>query len=81
VRRAGANWALSYDGQAVAQEANNQQIEPSPNSLLVGRPQDGRDFSVNGRIDDAAIWNGSLSDEQVTLLWNGGTGTPANAIG
>ena len=82
VRRDGSSWTMDYDGQVVATAASAATIASSSNPLLIGRRDagDGRDFSVNGRIDEAAIWNGALSDAEVTTLWNGGTGTPANQL-
>jgi Concanavalin A-like lectin/glucanases superfamily/PEP-CTERM motif len=82
VRRDGSSWTLDYDGQVVATATSAATIASSSNPLLIGRRDagDGRDFSVNGRIDEAAIWNGALSDANVSTLWNGGTGTPANQI-
>ncbi len=82
VRRDGANWTMDFDGQVVATATSSQAIPPASNPLLIGRRDagDGRDFSVNGRLDEAAIWNGALSDAEVTTLWNGGTGTRADLI-
>jgi hypothetical protein len=82
VRRDGANWTLDFDDQVVATATDSQAIVAATNPLLIGRRDagDGRDFSVNGRIDEAAIWNGALTDAQVTTLWNGGSGTRANLI-
>jgi hypothetical protein len=66
----------------VATATDSSAIAAAANPLLIGRRDagDGRDFSVNGRLDEAAIWNGALSDAQVTTLWNGGIGTRANLI-
>lgn len=82
VRRAGSRWTMDFDGQVVASTTNTAAIAAASNPLLIGRRDaaDGRDFSVNGRLDEAAIWNVALSDAQVETLWNGGMGTPANLV-
>ena len=82
VRRDGSNWTMDFDGQVVASTTSTETIAPASDPLLIGRRDaaDGRDFSVNGRLDEAAIWNVALSDAEVTTLWNGGIGTPANLV-
>ena len=52
---------------------------PVPNTsmpLLVGRrnAQDGRNFAVDGRLDDVSIWNRALSDTEVATVYSGGQG-------
>ena len=49
-------------------------IVASTNPLLVGKRAagDGRDFSVNGSIDQAAIWNRALSSTEVSGLFTSG---------
>jgi hypothetical protein len=82
VRRDGSTWTMDFDGQVVATATSTDAIAAASDPLLIGRRDaaDGRDFSVNGRLDEAAIWNVALSDAQVTTLWNGGIGTPANLV-
>ena len=59
-------------------------ISPTIQPLLIGRRDaaDGRDFSVDGRIDEAAIWTRALSDRELATLYNNGRGTelPTAAI-
>ncbi len=77
VDRSGTTEQLFLDGKVVATNANAVGAIPSsPNPLLIGRrdADDGRDFSVDGRIDEVAIWNGSLSDDDVSSLYNRGAG-------
>jgi hypothetical protein len=73
---------MDFDGQVVASMTSTAAIAPASDPLLIGRRDaaDGRDFSVNGRLDETAIWNVALSEAQVTTLWNGGIGTPADLI-
>jgi Concanavalin A-like lectin/glucanases superfamily len=82
VRRDGSSWTMDFDGQVVASTSRTDAIAAAFDPLLIGRRDatDGRDFSVNGRLDEAAIWNVALSDTEVTTLWNGGIGTPANLV-
>jgi len=46
--------------------------------LRIGRrnPGDPRQFGLNGRIDDVAIWQRSLTDNDIQALWNNGFGRP-----
>ena len=48
--------------------------------MLVGARDagDGRDFTVNGLIDNVAIWNRALSTSEITYSWNNGLGDPNN---
>ena len=73
---------MDFDGQVVATAMSTDAIVAASDPLLIGRRDaaDGRDFSVNGRLDEAAIWNVALSDTQIATLWNGGIGTPANLV-
>jgi len=49
-------------------------ITASPNPLLLGKrnPQDGRNFPVDGRLDEVAIWSRALSDSEIATLYNDG---------
>jgi autotransporter passenger strand-loop-strand repeat protein len=48
--------------------------------LLVGARDaaDGRDFTVNGLIDNVAIWNRALSTSEIASSWNNGLGDANN---
>lgn len=77
VDRSGTTLSLYLDGSLVASNSNYVgSINPSTNPLLIGRrdAQDGRDFSVDGRQDEIAIWDRSLSAGEIASLWNGGNG-------
>ena len=82
VRRTGSSFTLDLDGSVVATATSSSAIAAAVNPLLIGKRDtgDGRDFSVNGRLDETAIWNYGLSDADVAKLWNGGNGTPANSL-
>ncbi len=47
---------------------------------LIGGSGNGTYAANSVRIDDVAIWSGTLTDDQIALLWNGGEGNPATAI-
>jgi hypothetical protein len=48
--------------------------------LLVGKRNqfDGRNFAVDGRIDEVAIWSRALSDAEIAFLFNEGSGNPVS---
>jgi hypothetical protein len=50
--------------------------------LYIGRrnPDDKRDFGMNGRLDEVAIWNRALSDSEIAHLYNGGLGNPVATV-
>lgn len=51
-------------------------IPDSVNPLLIGRRNsgDGRDFSLDGRLDEVGIWRRGLSDQEIACLYNSGLG-------
>jgi hypothetical protein len=66
---------LFYNNVSIATVASaNGSISTAP--LLIGRRNaaDGRDFSLEGSIDEIAIWSRSLSDEEIESLHNEGNG-------
>jgi hypothetical protein len=48
----------------------------STNPLLIGarNAEDGRNYTVDGLIDEVGIWDRTLSASEVSDLWNGGAG-------
>jgi concanavalin A-like lectin/glucanase superfamily protein len=69
---------MFFDGNLVSSGNASGALPTSTNPLLIGKrnPQDGRDFSVNGSLDETAIWDRALSDAEIAQIWNGGNGTP-----
>jgi hypothetical protein len=82
VRRCGSSLQMFYDGTLVAFNNSIGTIagRPSTNPLLLGKrnDSDGRVFATNGLIDEVAFWNRTLTDGELTNLYNGGKG---NSIG
>jgi hypothetical protein len=78
VRRSGSVIDLFYDGNIAGSANTAAPIVDSPDPLLIGRRDaaDGRGFPVDGRLDEAAIWNNALTDSQIAHLWNNGAGNP-----
>ena len=81
VRRSGATFTLFFDDTVIATGSTGAAVTTTSNGLLIGKrnPQDGRDFSVNGRLDEVAIWNRALADGEITTLYNGGQGMPLSS--
>lgn len=75
VRREGEDLDLLLDG-SVKGSTTLGAFGPSLNGLLVGKRNegDGRNFSVDGLIDEVAIWSRALTDDDVITLYNGGAG-------
>lgn len=82
IRRTGELLELFFDGEQVAQAFNPEPIPNSPLPLLIGKRNiyDGRDFPTNGRIDEVAIWNRALTDDEIAFLFNNGQGNPVVSI-
>lgn len=77
VVRRGPTLSILVDGQAratalVGTAANSETSAP----LLVGRrhQQDGRVFATNGQLDEVAIWQRALSDDEIAWLYQSGQG-------
>jgi hypothetical protein len=83
VRRAGSVYALFYDGELVAEGSSPETVSDTAMPLLVGKRNaaDGRNFAVNGRLDEAAIWSRGLSEEELAFLYNEGRGNPVSRLG
>jgi hypothetical protein len=71
------SWSAGTMANMAASIAYSNALDSSSLPLLIGRRNSGdaRDFSVDGRIDDVAIWNRPLSTAEITTLWNGGAGS------
>jgi hypothetical protein len=78
VRRQGTVFQIFYDGSVVAQGFSGGAISDTGMPLLVGKrnQNDGRNFAVDGRIDEVAVWSHALSDAEIAFLFNGGSGNP-----
>jgi hypothetical protein len=76
-RRAGGKIQIWLDGAMIAVGSIGT-IPDVATPLLVGRrdPAESRDLSMNGRLDEVAIWNRAISDSEITHLFNGGAGNP-----
>ena len=74
VRRTGALFQIMYDGKPLMAGNGPNPIPETTAPLLIGtRNQgDGRNFSVDGRIDEVAIWLRALSDAEIAVLVKGG---------
>lgn len=77
VTRSGTTFSLYFDGNlAVSGVSSPGPLTTTTNPLLVGKrnSEDGRDFSVDGSLDEIAIWNRALSSTEVADVWNSGKG-------
>lgn len=74
--RNGNNMYIYFNDRLVATGSFSGSITPSTNPLLIGARNsgDGRNFTVNGLIDDVGIWDRALSSAEIDALWNGGNG-------
>lgn len=81
--REGTVIKVYFNGALVTSGSGYGPIPDTYDPLLVGRRDyaDGRVFGVNGMLDDIAIWSRCLTDNEISQLWNGGNGIPANTIG
>jgi hypothetical protein len=78
VRRSGPHFDLFFDDVVVASGVASGALPTSTNPLLIGRrdAQDLRDFAVDGRVDEVAIWDRALTSKEIANLWNNGAGQP-----
>ena len=56
--------------------------QPLPTAgFLIGKfEDDNEELYFNGQVDDVAVWNYALDSDDVSYLWNGGTGRVAISI-
>jgi hypothetical protein len=76
VNRSGGVTDLYVNG-SLAATGGAGTIGPATYPLLLGRRNagDGRPFAFNGTMDEVAIWNRSLTTQEISTLYNNGTGT------
>lgn len=75
-RRKGNTFDIFYDGVLIVSGSDPDPVPDTTYPLLVGKrnKDDGRNFAVDGRIDEVAIWNRTLSDREIATLYNEGSG-------
>lgn len=77
-QREGNELTMWFDGELVATQTYLGSIVDSSNPLRIGArsllldPE--RNFAVDGRLDEIAIWNRALSQTEIAHLYNGGSG-------
>ncbi|MCX6902647.1 MAG: PKD domain-containing protein, partial [Verrucomicrobia bacterium] len=79
VRRNGTSIDILFDANRIAiGNAGTTPISDASNGLLIGRRNSGdwNNYSMNGMLDEIAIWTCALSDAEINLLYNGGSGRP-----
>lgn len=83
LRRSGTDIDLFYDNNTPDWWEQHSVVNPQQPirdtfyPLLAGKRNelDGHKFALDGKLDEIAIWNRALSDDEIDLLWNGGSGT------
>jgi hypothetical protein len=81
IRRTSGLYELFFNNQVIA-SIDSEQGSTSSAPLLLGRRNatDGRDFSLEGSMDEVAIWSRSLSDQELSALYNDGQGQSLHLI-
>lgn len=76
VRRQASSFELYHDGNLIVSGTSSKTVPDTTMPLLVGKRNaaDGRNFAVDGRIDEVAIWNRALSNQEIADLYHGGSG-------
>jgi hypothetical protein len=77
VDRSGSTLSIVLNGSLLVSSTSFiGSLASSTNPLLIGRrdAQDGRDFAVDGSMDEIAFWDRALTSSEITSLWNGGNG-------
>ncbi|MDB4491546.1 hypothetical protein N9260_00830 [bacterium] len=59
------------------EDATGDGITPTGNvmPMMIGQNPDTADRTWEGNIDDVAMWNRPLTDDEIAQIWNGGDGT------
>jgi hypothetical protein len=81
-RRNGSEYQIWCDEIPIASVSEFGRSFNAGGPLYIGRrnPGDTRNFSMNGRLDEVAIWSRPLSDAEIAYLYNGGLGNPVSPI-
>lgn len=81
-RRGATSYEIFLNGANIASAMLPPETLPSTDPIYIGRanPADGRIFPVNGRIDEVAIWKRALTDQEISFLYNNGTGRKASEV-
>jgi hypothetical protein len=76
VRRSGNETDLFINDSLVASSIGSYITGDSASPLLIGARDagDGRNFTVDGLINDAAIWTRALGNGEIAQIYNNGTG-------
>jgi hypothetical protein len=82
-RRSGETFDLLVNGVTVASTNSNALGTHTDFPLIIGRRNANgqRDFSVDGRLDEIAIWGRALSSSEISSLYNEGFGVPVRISG
>lgn len=70
---------IYFNGTNEANTSVGDNIATDNNNIKIGKQFDG--LGMDGLIDEVAIWNRSISAEEVTQLYNGGAGITYNPDG
>jgi hypothetical protein len=82
VSRSGGTISVYYDGAAGPTGGLAGALPDTTAPLLIGarNASDGRNFTLDGTIDEVAIWSRALSEAEIGSLWNGGAGRALAAV-
>jgi len=83
VTRSGDTFSLYLDGVLGTTYTATGAITSSAGPLLIGtrNAADGRNFTLDGAIDDVAVWSRSLSAAEIAAQWNDGEGVDIAGTG
>lgn len=77
IRRNSTNMSLWYNGNEV--QVNRTYTVNSGNPLVVGATGD-KSQAFDGELDEIGIWNRSLTDSEITQLYNSGSGLEYDGV-
>lgn len=80
VRRSGSAFTLFFDGKPIRTNSNANPSLDTIQPLRIGNRQGGQGFPMDGRIDEAAIWNRALTDIEVAAVYSE-FGSPPSPVG
>lgn len=75
VSKLGDSVKLYFDGVLAATGPAPSWTDSANPMKIAANPDTSPPRFWTGKIDDLAIWKRALTDEEISLIWNGGTGT------
>jgi hypothetical protein len=78
----GTNLTIYVNGVQRAQQSFPYSIDYGSDAvLIIGGRDAANGWTMNGRLDEIGVWNRALTTDEITALYNSGSGLPYSSFG